>query len=120
MKIYILYITGDNDYDVISCEDDIGFDVLLNYAGSYPSHRIKYIASECCGYSCYAILKTYDMKDMNRDEMERLTKNILEMYDDIEDYKHKNIYIRYSDEWQPDIDYDPNDKRLYLIDEDAE
>lgn len=115
MKAYLLLLSGEKKYDVFEAEENIGIDELYQITSSYPSYRIQYISDISKGYECYSELHEVDMKDMDKDEFRTATNVLIEHL--IETRNHKNIHIRYSDEWTPELDYDFHDETYYIVQE---
>ena len=119
MKLYILEVGGSGDYSVITFEEDYQIedfdknDILFNTAGSYPSHKIE-IPLEC-GENFTATIETIDLGDVNKEELKTVLYSVYNFFYDEDESKERDLFFRFSDEWQPNVKYDPNDETFYEV-----
>ncbi len=122
MKLYVLKIGGE-EYSALTLENNVGVCEVFEAVGSVPSHRIIYHVKDDYDeeWPCDCILNTYDMKNMEKSEMEKLLQKTLFNVLDYDESKNTNYHIRYSDHWNPEIEHDPLNKvffRFYNDDND--
>jgi hypothetical protein len=115
MKLYVLKVGSyDDSYSAMTAEDNGEISNIWNNTGSVTSHKIIYYMDyDVEQVRCECTIDIYDMKNMDKDEMKRLLQKQMFNLLDYDDTKHVNYYIRFSDEWNPEIERDPFNKTYY-------
>ena len=122
MKLYILEVESA-DYGIVRLEDRYQIkdfdnnDVLFDTVGSYPSHRIT-IPLDNSEDTCNAELITYDLGDMSIPYKNKVKSALCFVYNTLYDESRTvdhDLFFRFSDEWQPNVEKDENDERMYAV-----